>query len=391
MVDFCILFFYKCLILLMKNPAILDLYSDFLLSSFSLVTATGLAQLIDNGYSHDQISRFLSQGKFDNKDFWKCVKNLIRQVETATSCLIIDDTLEEKPYSTENDIICWHFDHCTNQMVKGINIVNFLYSSDKLPNESINLPCAFEVVSKTEEYFDKKTQKIKRRSPITKNEIVLDRLRTLVQMNRLTFKYVLWDTWFSSKENLAFVHDDLKKLFVVALKSNRTVALSEADKRQGKFKKVEELDFQTNQTYEVWLKGLDFPVLAVKQVFTNKGGSTGDMYLITNDLELSFHDICTIYQKRWNVENFHKSLKQNAALEKSPTKYEVTQSNHIFASMIAYCKLEILKVKKNINHFQIKKRLYMQALKAAFNELQNLKNEIKELKDGQSSLELKAA
>lgn len=375
----------------MKNPAILDLYSDFLLSSFSLVTATGLAQLIDNGYSHDQISRFLSQGKFDNKDFWKCVKNLIRKVETATSCLIIDDTLEEKPYSTENDIICWHFDHCTNQMVKGINIVNFLYSSDILTNESINLPCAFEVVSKTEEYFDKKTQKMKRRSPITKNEIVLDRLRTLVQMNRLTFKYVLWDTWFSSKENLEFVHYDLKKLFVVALKSNRTVALSEADKRQGKFKKVEELDFQTNQTYEVWLKGLDFPVLAVKQVFINKGGSTGDMYLITNDLELSFHDICTIYQKRWNVENFHKSLKQNAALEKSPTKYEVTQSNHIFASMIAYCKLEILKVKNKMNHFQLKNRLYVQAIKASFNELQNLKKEIKVLKNGQNMLTLEAA
>jgi hypothetical protein len=375
----------------MKNPAILDLYSDFLLSSFSIVTATGLAQLIDNGYSHDQISRFLSQGKFDNKDFWKCVKRLIRKVETATSVLIVDDTLEEKPYSTENDIICWHFDHCTNKMVKGINIVNFLYSSDIVPNESINLPCAFEVVSKTEEYFDKKTQKIKRRSPITKNEIVLDRLRTLVQMNRLDFKYVLWDTWFSSKENLEFVQYDLKKLFVVALKSNRTVALSEAEKRQGQFKKVEELDFQTNQTQEVWLKGLDFPVLLVKQVFINKGGSTGDMYLITNDLELSFHDICTIYQKRWNVENFHKSLKQNAALEKSPTKYEITQSNHIFASMIAYCKLEILKIKKNMNHFQIKNRLYIQAVKAAFNELQNLKKEVKELKDAQDVLCLKAA
>ena len=391
MFDFCIFNFYKCLILLMKNPAILDLYSDFLLSSFSLVTATGLAQLIDNGYSHDQISRFLSQGKFDNKDFWKCVKSLIRKVETATSVLIVDDTLEEKPYSTENDIICWHFDHCTNSMVKGVNIVNFLYSSDIVPKESINLPCAFEVVSKTEEYFDKKTQKIKRRSPVTKNEIVLDRLRTLVQMNRLAFKYVLWDTWFSSKENLAFVHHDLKKLFVVALKSNRTVALSDGEKRQGQFKKVEELDFQNNQTHEVWLKGLDFPVLVTKQVFINKGGSTGDMYLITNDLELSFHDICTIYQKRWNVETFHKSLKQNAALEKSPTKYEVTQSNHIFASMIAYCKLEILKVKKNMNHFQLKKRLYIQALKAAFNELQNLKNEVKELKEGQDMLLLKPA
>ena len=134
----------------MKNPQILDAYTDFLLSSFSIVTATGLAQLLDNGYSHDQISRFLSQGKFDNKDFWKCIKRLIRQVETDTSVLVIDDTLEEKPHSTENELICWHFDHCTNKNIKGINILNFLYCSDTIAETDINLPCAFELVYKTE-------------------------------------------------------------------------------------------------------------------------------------------------------------------------------------------------------------------------------------------------
>jgi hypothetical protein len=360
----------------MKNPQILDAYTDFLLASFNIVTATGLSQLLDNGYSHDQISRFLAQRKFDNKDFWKCIKAFIRKVETDTSYLIIDDTIEEKPHSTENDIICWHFDHCTNQNVKGINIVNFLYCSDYLTNEDINLPCAFEVVYKTEKYYDEKTKKEKRRSPITKNQMVVERLRILAQQNQLKFKYILWDTWFSSKENLDFVQYDLEKKFVVALKSNRTVALSESEKRQGKFKKIEELDLQTNQTYEVWLKGLDFPVLLVKQIFTNKDGSTGVLYLITNDLELSYTDTCTIYQKRWNVENFHKSLKQNAALEKSPTKYEVTQSNHIFASMIAFSKLEILKIQQKSNHFQIKNRLYVRAVKAAFNELKKLKDEI---------------
>ena len=259
--------------------------------------------------------------------------------------------------------------------------MNFLYCSDILPETDINLPCAYELVYKTEKYYDAKSKKEKRRSPITKNEMVQERLRILVQQNQLKFKYVLWDTWFSSKENLDFIHNDLKKEFVVALKSNRTLALSEAEKRQGQFKKAEELDLQTNQTYEVWLKGLDYPVLLVKQVFTNKDGSTGVLYLITNDLELSYTVICTIYQKRWNVENFHKSLKQNVALEKSPTKYEVTQSNHIFASMIAFAKLEILKLKQNNNHFQIKNRLYIQAIKAAFNELQILKNEIVNLKN----------
>ena len=364
----------------MKNPQILDVYTDFLLSSFAIVTATGLAQLLDNGYSHDQISRFLSQGKFDNKDFWKCVKRLIRQVETDTSILVIDDTLEEKPHSTENELICWHFDHCTNKNIKGINIVNFLYCSDMLGETDINLPCAFELVYKTEKYYDTKSKKEKRRSPVTKNEMVRERLRILMQHNQLKFKYVLWDTWFSSKENLDFVHKDLKKLFVVALKSNRTLALSEMEKSQGPFIKIEELDLQTNQTYKVWLKGLDFPTLLVKQIFTNKDGSTGVLYLITNDLELSYSDICTICKKRWNVENFHKSLKQNAGLEKSPTKYEVTQSNHIFASMIAFAKLEILKLKQGTNHFQIKNRLYIQAVKAAFKELQKLKEEVKYLR-----------
>ena len=357
----------------MKNPQILDIYTDYLLSSFCLVTATGLSQLLDNGYSHDQISRFLAQEKFTSKDFWKMVKVLIRKIENDNAVLIIDDTIEEKPYSTENEIICWHWDHSKSTNVKGINLLNFLYNVQDVDGSEINLPVAFDIIEKTEKYLDTKTKEVKRRSPVTKNQLVQEKLRTLIQLNRLKFRYVLWDTWFSSKENLEFVAIRLKKLFVVDLKSNRTVALSLKDKLDGKFVKVENIDLQSNHSIEVWVKGLDFTVRLAKQVFTNKDGSSGELFLITNDLALSYQDICTIYQKRWNVENFHKSLKQNASLEKSPTKYEVTQSNHIFSSMIAYCKLEILKVKQQMNHFQLKSRLYIQAIKASFNELQKMK------------------
>ncbi len=139
------------------------------------------------------------------------------------------------------------------------------------------------------------------------------------------------------------------------------------------------MDFEQNRTHTVWLKGLDFPVLLIKQVFINKDDSSGTQYLITNDYQLDFDQTCTIYQKRWSVEVFHKSLKQNASLEKSPTKREVTQSNHIFGSMIAYCKLEVLKFKQQTNHFQLKSNLYMVAVKAAFKELQILKNANREL------------
>ncbi len=357
----------------MKNPQILDLYSDYLLSSFALVTATGLSHLIDNGYSHDQISRFLAQKKFTQKDFWKMVKKLIRKIESDDGVILIDDTIEEKPHSTENDIICWHWDHSKNCNVKGINILNFLYHAELENGNNISIPVSYEIIEKTEQYFDVKTQKLKRRSPIKKNELVRNRLRNLVQLNRVKFKYVLWDTWFSAKENFEYLEYNLKKYFIGALKSNRKIALSRNEKLEGKFFKVDELDLQTNRTYKVWIKGLDFEVLLVKQIFKNEDGSTGVLYLVTNDLSLTFQQICTIYQKRWNVETFHKSLKQNAGLEKSPTKYEVTQSNHIFASMIAFCKLEILKIKEHQNHFALKSRLYLKAIKAAFSELQELK------------------
>jgi len=359
----------------MKNPQIMDLYSDYLITSFTLTTAVGLSELLDRGYSHDQISRFLAQEKLLPKDFWKMVKALIRKAESEDGVVIVDDTLEEKPYTTENDIICWHWDHSKDRNVKGINIVNFVYCSENEYGVEINLPLSYEIVEKKEQYFDTKTNKIKRRSAITKNEIVRERLRTIVQLNKVKFKYIVWDTWYSSTENLEYVHQTLKKYFVSALKTNRTVALSENDKRQGKFTNIESLGIETNRIYKVWLKGLDLEVRLVKQVFTNEDGSTGESYLITNDLELSYDQICTIYKKRWNVEVFHKSLKQNASLEKSPTKHEVTQSNHIFASMIAYCKLEILKFKKNMNHFCLKSKLYICAVKAAFKELQNLKHE----------------
>jgi hypothetical protein len=251
--------------------------------------------------------------------------------------------------------------------------LNFVYHAELENGNDISIPVSYEIIEKTEQYFDVKTQKMKRRSPIKKNELVRNRLRNLVQLNKVKFKYVLWDTWFSAKENFEYLQYNLKKFFIGGLKSNRKIALSRNEKLEGKFFKVEELDLQTNRSYKVWIKGLDFEVLVVKQIFTNKDGSTGVLYLLTNDLSLTFQQICTIYQKRWNVETFHKSLKQNAGLEKSPTKYEVTQSNHIFASMIAFCKLEILKIKEHQNHFALKSRLYLKAIKAAFSELQELK------------------
>jgi hypothetical protein len=46
----------------------LDLYTDYLMSSTSRTTATGLSEMLDAAMSHDKITRFLSSNEFCSKD-----------------------------------------------------------------------------------------------------------------------------------------------------------------------------------------------------------------------------------------------------------------------------------------------------------------------------------
>ncbi|MCK5720330.1 MAG: hypothetical protein KAH84_10345 [Thiomargarita sp.] len=73
------------------------------------------------------------------------------------------------------------------------------------------------------------------------------------------------------------------------------------------------------------------------------------LYLTCSNLDSHWKDITTIYQKRWKVKVFHKSLKSNAALAKSSARRIVSQSNHIFSSIIAVFKMERLKISSNLN------------------------------------------
>ena len=84
----------------------------------------------------------------------------------------------------------------------------------------------------------------------------------------------------------------------------------------------------------------------------------------------------TTYQQRWGIEDYHKSLKQNASLQKSPARRVQVQTTHLLASVCAFVKLEALKLRTRTNTYALKARLYLQALKAAFAELQTLKTDL---------------
>lgn len=350
----------------MKEKEFLELYTDYLLTSFGQTTATGLSNLLEGQVSHDQVTRFLSKRDYTSEDLWKSVKKSVRKIEDDDGVLIFDDTIQEKAYSQENDLICWHYDHVKKRTVKGINLLNCMYHAN-----GVSLPIAFELVKKSRQFSDLETRKVKRKSDVTKNEL-LRQMLLVCRQNQIKWRYVLADSWFSASKNLKFIHNDLKKHFVVALKSNRLVALSLADKKQGRFVRIDELSWSEEPVHG-WVKGLEFPVLLHRQVFTNKNESTGALYLVTNDLNLTKSTIETIYQKRWKVEVFHKNIKSNTGLAKSPAKIVRTQSNHVFASLFAAARLEMLSIKQGVNTFALKSKLYIKATQVAFAELQKIK------------------
>jgi len=187
----------------------LELYTDYLMASFGQTTATGLSEILDGEISHDKITRFLSKEDYTSKELWQIVKKEVRAIE------------EE---------------------------------------DGVSLPIAFELVKKPIVFVDPKTNKQKRKSEVTKNELLREMLKTC-QKNQVKWRYLLTDSWFTSSENMKCVNDDLKKYFILALKSNRLVALSEEDKKGGCYTRIDELDWLEKKPIKGWIKGLKFPIL----------------------------------------------------------------------------------------------------------------------------------
>ena len=348
------------------KKADLDLYTDYLLSTFGATTATGLSAMVNGNVSHDQVTRFLSAQDYTSKDLWQQVKSTVRSVEQDDGVLIFDDTIQEKAWTDESELMCWHFDHCSGRNVKGINLLTALYHHNQM-----SIPVAFELVKKPIEYSDLASKKRRRKSEKTKNEMVREMIETCIG-NSLKFRFVLMDSWFSSEENFEFITAKGKH-FIAALKSNRLIALSQEDQKNKRFVHVDQLHLPEQTAVRCWLKGYAKAVLVVRQVFKNKDGSTAILHLVCSYLTCDYDAITTNYKKRWQVEVFYKSLKSNAHLAKSPTRTLRTQSNHVFMAICATFKLECLSISNKLNSFALCRKLLINASRSAYTQLQQLR------------------
>jgi hypothetical protein len=103
----------------------------------------------------------------------------------------------------ENEIICWYYDHSKGRNVKGINILTAFYTAE---NEcgKLQTPVDYQTVSKTKIETDGKTEKERRTSEQSRNEMMREMIERTIQKH-VKFGYVLADSWFASVENMRFI------------------------------------------------------------------------------------------------------------------------------------------------------------------------------------------
>ena len=164
---------------------------------------------------------------------------------------------------------------------------------------------------------------------------------------------------------------------MIGITSNRLVAKSKSDAMAGNYCRLDELELLEHKPVKVYLKDINYSLVVTRQVFKNGDKSTGEIYLITNDLSLTSNHIEDIYQKRWNIETYHRSIKQNASLTKSPTSIATTQLNHIGLSIGAFCELEKLKLASKKNHYVLKRKMLIAANQASLKEIRRMKMQLK--------------
>ena len=349
-----------------------DLYTNFQIASFGKIEMTKLEEVLNKaGHSHDTFTKLLRTKIDIEKELKLRTKSILP--DHSNGILVIDDFIIKKPYTKESELNSYYFDNSEKKIIKGINVINFLYVDHN--NEKMQIPVAFKPMIKDEIYEKKFIRKI--RSSFTKNEVTRDIVGTLIKDQKLKVSHIVGDSWFASSENMEHFGDILEQKFLFAIKSNRNFAFKKDDKISGKFLKIKDSNIKTGDSHRVFLKGYNKPLrligLYVKNG-TNVDSAKG--YLITNDMETSTEALIEIYQKRWKIEEFHKSLKQNLNIEHSPTKIPRTQINHIFFTILAFIELEKIRVGFGNNHFHIIRSLYINATKTAFSEFQSLQKQL---------------
>lgn len=293
-------------------------YIEYLLSTPFNYTCTNMADHKAD-LSHDVVSDFLRQERFKPADLWAIVKPQIDDSESAS--IIVDDSVQDKRYSRFIELVKKQYSGNVHGTVKGIGLVNFIHSAG---NDGDFWPIDYRI------YHPDTDGK-------TKNDHFTEMFKRLITHKQLKARRILFDTWYASTDNLKLIHKN-DWIFFTTLKSNRLVSLS----RDSGYQHLSTLVFDEKTMITgliVKLKQVPFLVKLFKIVAQN-----GDIdWVITNDLDASVNLFVAekANDNRWQIEDFHRGLKQLTGSEKCQCRNARSQRNHLACCYQAWVALKV--------------------------------------------------
>jgi putative transposase len=279
--------------------------------------------------SHDAFTRLLARQPPDTEALWQEVKGLVNLKE---GLLVLDDTTLDKPYAKTIQLVTRHWSGKHHQVVLGINLISLLWTDGRAL-----IPTDFRV-------YDK---------PIggkNKNQHFRDML-AVAQGRGFQPDYVLFDSWYSSLDNLKLVRSYGWR-WLTRLKSNRQV---NPDGRGNVALRTLEVGPEGRQVH---LKGYGF-IKGFRTVSPN-----GDAeYWATNDLDLGPSHYEQLSKEAWSIESYHRGIKQCCGVEKAQVRSASGQVRHISFSLRAFVRLEVHRLKTGVSWYEAKTTIIRDAVK----------------------------
>jgi hypothetical protein len=194
----------------------------------------------------------------------------------------------------------------------------------------------------------------------TKNDHFRDRLINAVADKGIRAKTVLFDSWHAAWQNLKQA-DSLKLTFYTTLKSNRLASLTQ----EGGYIHLDEIEWMPERLQHgvvIQLKKAPFKVKLFKLVATN-----GDIDLaFTNELDdnLTAQAAQKANGARWQIEQFHREIKQLTGSETRQCRKARSQRDHLACCYPAWISLKVKAKAMKTTLYQIRKNLFFGYLKA---------------------------
>lgn len=326
-------------------------YIEYLISTPVNYTCSNLAEHL-NGVSHDAVTDYLHREKLSASHLWEIAQAFIQ--DGPASYLIVDDSVQDKRYSRAIELVKRQYSGAAGGLVRGIGVVNLVHSD----GQGEYYPIDFRVYAKEQ---DGKT----------KNDHFIEMVTRAVTDKGIQAKTVLFDSWYGSWQNLKRV-DRLGLTFYTTLKSNRLVSPS----KEVGYIHLGDLDWTPellHNGYIVKLKKVPFLVKLFKLVAPN-----GDIdWVITNAIQAEDDDLdsavtAPVAQEandvRWNVEQFHREVKQLTGSQRCQCRKQRAQRNHLACAYQAWFAMKVHAQKLSKTIYRVKHDLLSDYLRA---ELRN--------------------